>query len=42
MHNVLLPRTRGFVTCVNAFRGSHVQYVYGKGIHWDMAREEKK
>ncbi|KAI7856814.1 acyltransferase-domain-containing protein [Circinella umbellata] len=28
MHNVLLPRTRGFVTCVNVFRGSHVQYVY--------------
>ncbi|KAI7886082.1 acyltransferase-domain-containing protein [Lichtheimia hyalospora FSU 10163] len=28
MCNVLLPRTKGFVTCINAFRFSHVKYVY--------------
>ncbi|KAI8138966.1 acyltransferase-domain-containing protein [Fennellomyces sp. T-0311] len=28
MHNVLLPRTRGFVACVNGFRNSHVKYIY--------------
>ncbi|CAO0791885.1 unnamed protein product [Mucor circinelloides] len=28
MDNVLLPRTKGFVSCVNEFRGSHIKYVY--------------
>lgn len=28
MDNVLLPRTKGFVSCVNEFRGSHINYVY--------------
>ncbi|KAG2225738.1 hypothetical protein INT45_011406 [Circinella minor] len=37
MHNVLLPRTRGFVTCVNVFRGSHVQYVYGNLGEFNVA-----
>ncbi|ORX61840.1 hypothetical protein DM01DRAFT_1360988 [Hesseltinella vesiculosa] len=26
--HVLLPRTKGFTTCVNEFRHSHVKYVY--------------
>ncbi|KAI8376511.1 acyltransferase-domain-containing protein [Radiomyces spectabilis] len=28
MENVLVPRTKGFVTCVKEFRGSHVEFVY--------------
>ncbi|KAI8339620.1 acyltransferase-domain-containing protein [Chlamydoabsidia padenii] len=28
MQNVLLPRTRGFTTCVNEFRHSHIKYIY--------------
>jgi lysophosphatidic acid acyltransferase/lysophosphatidylinositol acyltransferase len=30
MKHVLLPRTKGFITCVNEFRDSHIKYVYGK------------
>ena len=30
LSNVLMPRTKGFITCVNKFRGSHVKCVYGK------------
>ena len=30
MQNVLVPRTKGFVTCVTHLRGSHVRHVYGK------------
>ncbi|CAO3587208.1 unnamed protein product [Absidia cylindrospora] len=26
--HVLLPRTRGFTACVNAFRQSHIKYIY--------------
>ncbi|CAO3597585.1 unnamed protein product [Absidia cylindrospora] len=26
--NVLLPRTRGFTTCVREFRNSHIEYIY--------------
>ncbi|CAO3641100.1 unnamed protein product [Cunninghamella echinulata] len=26
--NVLLPRTRGFITCVQQFRRSHIKYIY--------------
>ncbi|KAF8946389.1 hypothetical protein BGZ52_008772 [Haplosporangium bisporale] len=26
--NVMMPRTKGFITCVNKFRGSHVKHVY--------------
>lgn len=26
--HVLIPRTRGFVSCVNEFRNSHIDYVY--------------
>ncbi|KAI8084652.1 uncharacterized protein BX664DRAFT_337491 [Halteromyces radiatus] len=26
--NVLLPRTKGFTTCVNEFRHSHIKYIY--------------
>ncbi|KAI8979128.1 acyltransferase-domain-containing protein [Mycotypha africana] len=28
MRNVLLPRTRGFISCVNTLRISHIKYVY--------------
>ncbi|KAG1052830.1 hypothetical protein G6F43_005049 [Rhizopus delemar] len=28
LQNVLLPRIKGFATCVNQFRNSHIKYVY--------------
>jgi lysocardiolipin and lysophospholipid acyltransferase len=28
-NNVLLPRTKGFVACINEFRDSHIKFVYG-------------
>ncbi|CAO3686068.1 unnamed protein product [Rhizopus microsporus] len=28
LRNLLLPRIKGFATCVNEFRGSHIKYVY--------------
>ncbi|KAG0262981.1 hypothetical protein BG011_009479 [Mortierella polycephala] len=28
LSNVLMPRTKGFIACVNKFRGSHVKCVY--------------
>ncbi|KAG0302939.1 hypothetical protein BGZ98_007114 [Dissophora globulifera] len=28
LSNVMMPRTKGFITCVNKFRGTHVKCVY--------------
>ncbi|KAF7724798.1 hypothetical protein EC973_000755 [Apophysomyces ossiformis] len=28
MQNVLVPRTKGFVTCIKEFRNSHIKYLY--------------
>ncbi|KAF9168682.1 hypothetical protein DFQ26_002582 [Actinomortierella ambigua] len=28
LSNVLMPRTKGFIACVQKFRGTHVKYVY--------------
>lgn len=28
-NNVLLPRTKGFLACITAFRDSHIKFVYG-------------
>ncbi|KAI9338641.1 acyltransferase-domain-containing protein [Pilaira anomala] len=41
MDHVLLPRTKGFVSCVNEFRGSHVNYVYDFTIAY-RHRDHKK
>lgn len=30
LSNVMMPRTKGFIACVNKFRGTHVKCVYGK------------
>lgn len=39
LSNVMMPRTKGFIACVNKFRGSHVKHVYGKVtggfLFWD-------
>ena len=29
LSNVMMPRTKGFIACVNKFRGTHVKCVYG-------------
>jgi hypothetical protein len=42
MDNVLLPRTKGFVSCVNEFRGSHIKYVYDFTIAYRYLPNPKK
>ena len=39
-NNVLLPRTKGFVACITAFRGSHIKFVYGYFHHFVSADME--
>ncbi|CAO3647538.1 unnamed protein product [Cunninghamella blakesleeana] len=34
--NVLLPRTKGFLTCVQQFRHSHIKYIYGSFFFLDI------
>ncbi|KAI7906135.1 uncharacterized protein BX663DRAFT_498951 [Cokeromyces recurvatus] len=44
MDNLLLPRTKGFVSCVNEFRGkdSHIKYVYDFTIAYRNRRHPKR
>lgn len=41
MDNVLLPRTKGFVSCVNEFRGSHINYIYDFTIAYKRLHHRK-
>ncbi|KAI8380308.1 acyltransferase-domain-containing protein [Blakeslea trispora] len=42
LDHLLLPRTKGFVCCVNEFRGSHIKYVYDFTIAYRHRKHPKR